>query len=516
MSRKLTVDIPLNRVEGDLEIRAIVEDGQCLEAQCSGTMFRGFERLLVGRGSLDGLVITPRICGICSMSHLTAAVLALDDLAGANPPPDAVRLRNLTQMVEQIQSDVHHSVLMFAADFVNPAHRDQLLYGEAQRRYRAFEGTSFVEVVRETKKILELVAIIGGQWPHSTFMVPGGVTSLTSSADLQQCGILLKRFKRWYEDRILGCTIDRWLKISNRQELESWLEEKVEHRESEVGFLLDYGRAIGLDTIGAGNGVFLSYGGLDIPQDTKVQGRRATAQLIPSGVLFQGVLEEFSQDLVTEHVARSWFVDSGGGTHPMESTTEPFASGREGNAYSWGKAPRYKGRPAETGPLADAMVSGHPLFRELVGRGGGSALYRQLARLVRAADLIPAMEAWIEETRPTEGSFYNPPPVMEDGAGVGLTQAPRGALGHWVQIKDGCISHYQIIAPTTWNASPRDTDGVPGPIETALQGMTIEDPENPIALGHVIRSFDPCLVCTVHTVSKPGQMVGDTDKVAAR
>ncbi len=508
MPAKLTVDIPLNRVEGDLEIIADVEDGHCVDARCSGTMFRGFESILIGRGPSDGLVITPRICGICSMSHLTAAVRALDDLIGTTPPPNAVRLRNVTQMAEHVQSDVRHGVMMFAADFVNPAHKDQLLYGEAVRRYKTFEGTSFIEVVRETKKILELVAIIAGQWPHSTFMVPGGVTSLPSDADLLQCRILLQRFRRWYEDAVLGCSLERWLQISSGAELESWLEERVEHRESEVGFLLDYGRAIGLDAIGAGGGVYLSCGAFDLPEGTKVEGRKKASRLIPAGISDGGVVEDFSQREVSEHVAHSWFADYQGGKHPMEGSTEPYATGREGTAYSWAKAPRYRERPAETGPLAEAMVAGNPLFLDLVGGGGARALYRQLARLVRPVALIPAMEVWLEETRPSEGRFYLPPNEIEAGTGVGLTQAPRGALGHWLRIEDGVISLYQIITPTTWNASPRDSNGIPGPIESALRETPIADPENPIELGHVIRSFDPCLVCTVHTLSKEGDELG--------
>ena len=109
------------------------------------------------------------------------------------------------------------------------------------------------------------------------------------------------------------------------------------------------------------------------------------------------------------------------------------------------------------------------------------------------------MEQWLAEITP-DGTFYVPAPAITDGAGVGTTEAARGALGHWVKIADGQIAHYQIITPTAWNGSPRDSDDVRGPWEEALLGTPVRDPANPVELGHVVRSFDPCLVCTVHTI----------------
>jgi hydrogenase large subunit len=117
ISKRIIRDIPLNRVEGDLEIRVELENNRVVDAWSSGTMFRGFENLLIGRGALDGLVITPRVCGICSTTHLMAAARALDHIAGVEPPANAVRLRNVTLMVESCQSDVRQSVLMFLPDF---------------------------------------------------------------------------------------------------------------------------------------------------------------------------------------------------------------------------------------------------------------------------------------------------------------------------------------------------------------------------------------------------------------
>ena len=147
------------------------------------------------------------------------------------------------------------------------------------------------------------------------------------------------------------------------------------------------------------------------------------------------------------------------------------------------------------------LVSGDPLFTDLVRNHGSCTSVRQLARVVRGARWLPVMQTWLEEVV-QDGEFYVPPGKIESGEGVGLTQAARGALGHWVRVRDGKIEHYQLITPTAWNVSPRDDRGVAGPLEQAAIGTEVKDPENPVELGHVVRSFDPCLVCTVHTVRR--------------
>lgn len=501
MSTNITINVPLNRVEGDLELAVELDGGIVSNAWSSGTMFRGIERILVGRGALDGLVITPRICGICTTSHLTAAARALDSIAGHPPPPDAVRIRNVALMTEHIQSDMRHGFLMFAADFVNAAYRGLPLYAEAVRRYEPFKGSTVIDVIRETKKVLEVIAIIGGQWPHSSYMVPGGIVSVPSVGDLLQCRLILEQYRRWYESRILGCSIDRWLDVRSVEDMERWLDESDAHRDGELGFCIRYGRAIGLDRMGSGRGSFISFGSLDLPDGTCVAGALKQPRLTASGIAKGTEVGELDETKVAEHVAFSWYADYEGGIHPMNGETRPYATGREGKKYSWAKAPRYDGQPAETGPLAEMVIAGKPLICDLLRRGGASVFARQLARLIRPAELIPAIQTWLAETT-GDGTFYNPPGPIVEGEGRGLTQAARGALGHWVRIEKGKIQHYQIITPTAWNASPRDSYGTRGPLEEALVGTRVMDPANPVEVGHVARSFDACLVCTVHAITR--------------
>ena len=158
------------------------------------------------------------------------------------------------------------------------------------------------------------------------------------------------------------------------------------------------------------------------------------------------------------------------------------------------------GLPAETGPLAEMIAASHPLFVDLIKQDGPGVFARQLARLVRPAVLIPVVEQWLKETAGCKEEFYRDHGQKENGEGFGLVEAPRGCLGHWIKIKNAKIERYQIITPSAWNASPRDSSGVRGPWEEALVGTEVKDPANPVEIDHVIRSFDPCLVCTVHAI----------------
>jgi uptake hydrogenase large subunit len=495
-----TLNVPLNRVEGDLEVRVELEGGCVSDAWAAGTMYRGIENILIGRGVFDGLVITPRICGMCSTAHLTAASKVLDSIAGVQPPPDAIRVRNLALMAELLQNDVRQTFLTFAADFANPAYQGHSFYPEALRRYAPLKGETAIQVIRQTKHIVEIVAILGGQWPHSSYMVPGGVAGVPSVADLVQCQHVLAGYRAWYESRILGCPVERWLEVRCRADLDAWLAECPAHRNSDLGCFIRFARQLGLDQIGRGPGNFISFGQLDLPADTAVRGRDGNpTHLVPAGFAHGGQIDPLDPAKVAEHVAYSWYVDHPGGQHPAEGQTRPYATGGESRKYSWAKAPRYNGLPAETGPLAEMIISRNPLFTDLLDQQRPNVFVRQLARLVRPAGLMPAMQQWLAEVTP-DGSFYIPAPAIVEGEGFGSTQAARGALGHWVKIADAKIQQYQIITPTAWNGSPRDSDGVRGPWEEALIGTPVQDPANPVELGHVVRSFDPCLVCTVHAV----------------
>jgi hydrogenase large subunit len=161
---------------------------------------------------------------------------------------------------------------------------------------------------------------------------------------------------------------------------------------------------------------------------------------------------------------------------------------------------------AEAGPLARVIMAANPanadhqikdpLFADIMEKMGPSVFTRSLARVHEAPRLYTMINDWLSQVN-LDDEFYIKP-EEKDGIGWGATEAARGALAHWIKIKDGVIENYQIIAPTTWNVGPNDSEGNPGPIEAALEGTEIEDPHDPVEVGLVARSFDSCLVCTVH------------------
>lgn len=501
MTTTVRVDIPLNRVEGDLTIRVEIESGIVKDAWSSGTLYRGFEKLMEGRGVMDGLVITPRVCGICSTAHLTAACLALENMAHAEVPPNATRIRNVALLVEQVQSDLRHGVLMFLADFTNPAYSRLPQYQESLRRFTPLKGDTVVETVRQTRKLLEVIGILGGQWPHSTFMVPGGIASAPSAPDLLQCRILIENFRKWYEARILGCTLERWSDVKTASDLEAWLEESESHRNSDLGFYIQFSKDAGLHKLGAAPANFLSFGACPIPEAPSNGAR----QFIPSGFIQNGVCSSFDESGIYEDTSHAWYADAAkGGARPIDSDAHPYASGYEGNKYTWIKAPRYNGQPAETGPLAEMVIQQDSLILDLMKPVGASVFVREFARLIRPSRQLPMMDLWLAEAMSDRGDYYRSPGPIVEGTGIGLTEATRGALGHWVKAENGRITHYQMIPPTSWNGSPRDERGTRGPWEQALIGVEIPDSENPLNIGHVIRSFDACLVCSVHRIGTGG------------
>lgn len=493
--------IPLNRVEGDIEIHVDFDDNhRVVDAHCVGTLYRGIENLMNGRAPLDSLVITPRICGICTTAHLNAASNALDMAYSVKIPDNAQRLRNTTLLVEHLQNDLRHLFLLFMPDFAEEQYKDHPMSAEAVRRYQLLKGTTAVQTAQETKKIVEIIAILGGQWPHSSFMVPGGVVSVPNRNEIAQCRDILRNFRRWYEKRILGCPIERWEKVNSRKDLDAWLKESTAHEQSDLGFFIQFCLDAGLDRMGRGCAQFISCGGPVFPATTAVKGYGSKEMLLPAGLFSSDGVAAFDQQKIVEDITCAFY--HGDNAHPAKGLTLPELDDKDEKKYSWAKAPRYDGKPAETGPLADFLVAGHPLFTEWVKKNGACVFLRELARFVRPALIIPAVETWLSEMALCDSSFYHDYGKIDSAEGVGLVLAPRGVLGHWLRIEDGAIANYQVITPTAWNASPKDARGVRGPCEEAIVGTVVKDPHHPVEVELVVRSFDPCLVCTVHAVNK--------------
>lgn len=500
MSRQL-LNIDLNRVEGDLELKIELDGDRISDAWCVGTMYRGFEQMLKGRAATDGLVVTPRICGICGTAHHYAAAAAVEVAWGCEVAPNGQRIRNLCVMAESVQSDVRQSFLMFTIDLCHERYADRPGWDEVLRCFEPFRGSTYVGTLQHSKEILKIVAQFGGQWPHATYMVPGGVTIKPQITQLVRARTLIDSFLRWYEAEVMGCSVERWLENTSVAEVEAWLDESDAHASSAMGVFWRFARTLGLHETGRGHGNLLSMGTLYDPE-------RWEPPFDDHAVLVQAGFRDahtsadlpFDQALITEHVKHSWFVDYGGGRHPFEGETKPQYL-PDGDGYSWAKAPRYDGRVAETGPLAELYHDHDPFVRGLFGEEGSTTFTRQIARLHRPARTLVRMRETVDQLiERLADPFMVQPTERPDGEGLGIVGAARGSLAHWVQLRDGKIHRYQVITPTTWNASPRDSDGHRGHWESTLIGTTIADIDDPLEIGHIVRSHDPCLVCTVHVL----------------
>ncbi len=488
---KVSLNIPLNRVEGDLDINVVLENNQIIEAKSIGTLYRGFENMLTGRDPMDALVITPRICGICSITHLTAAVKAIEQAVNIKPPAQAVRMRNLSLLAETVQSDLRQVFLMFMSDFAHSYYKDQSFYPLAVEQYAPLTGKGAIDALRQSKDIVKVIAIIGGQWPHTSHMVPGGICTIPSIIDMTLVANHIENVLQWYEESILGCSLQAFeQEITSADKLKQHVSKNAN---SHLANFVQMCEQAGLTEIGRSYANFISYGVVDDPNNPQ-------ESLIPAGIAIDGCeFQSLDLEKVGEDLSHSWYQYKEVVQNPFAGSTQPDREAK--NGYTWAKAPRYSGQPMQTGPIAQAIVAQDPLIISLFNQQGDSVFVRQLARLLRPAKHLKYLRQQVTDCLNHFGdSSYQQPLEIDSGYGVGITEAARGALGHWLEIKHGEISNYQIVTPTAWNASPLDSENQHGPWEKAILGLTIKDTDNPMEMGHVIRSFDPCLVCTVHAM----------------
>jgi hydrogenase large subunit len=513
---KIVID-PVTRIEGHLKVECTVENGVVKDARTTGNLFRGIEIILRGRDPRDAQVITQRICGVCPQSHGIAATLSLDSAFGiADKIPDNGRIiRNLIQGAHIAQDHILHFYHLTALDYVNVADvakyegndsqlnsvKDFIARGALGPFLPRYEGDYRLppevnqQAVAHYVKALEIrrigheaVSIFSGKIPHSVGVVPGGVTS-TPTAD----NIMAYIWKiKILQDFIDNVYIPDVLAVA--------------------GAYPDYAE------IGVGCKNLLSYGSFDLEGGSPDYTRRA--RLFKQGTVGADLKPgDLDTGKITEYVKHSWYEDATTNRHPSKGDTKP-QYGKPG-AYSWTKSPRYDGQVYEVGPLARVAVSyakGDKQAQKLVNgslkklNAPPAALFsvlgRHLARALSAKIITDALEGWALQLKPGEPAYveYEMP---EEASGMGLTDAARGALGHWIEIKDKKIANYQCVVPTTWNVGPMDDKGQPGPIEQALIGTRVKDEQNPFEIVRIIRSFDPCLACSIHMVTPKGRDMGE-------
>ncbi len=514
---KLVID-PVTRIEGHLRVEVEIENGKVKDAWSAGTLFRGIELILQGRDPRDAWHITQRICGVCPVPHGLASVLALEDAFKVQPPEPARIVRNLIEGTQMLHSHILWFYHLNGLDYVD-------IISSLQARPKE---ESLINVKNKISTFInrgQLGPFANAYWGHPAYRLPPDLDLLLLAHYLQALEVQLKATK---PTAVLG---GKWpmhmntppgglTKVPTIQQIKSFLYIVKELQDfvntvmyqdllTLAPFYLDWANK------GRGVGNYLAWG---VFED---RSREPKKRFLPRGVVFdgKGQGEDAFPAEVKEHVCHS-FYESKGPLNPQRGETKPrFIEYSTQESYSWLKAPRYKDMPMEVGPLARVLVaylSGHELIGKEVdsllkqlGQEGNleilkSVLGRIAARVIESRVIAAKMEEWllelIEELKKEKVEVYQEYELPKESEGLGLWEAPRGALGHWVQIKNGRIANYQCVVPTTWNASPRDDYNRRGPLEEALVGISVEDPKRPIEILRVIHSFDPCLACAVHVI----------------
>jgi hydrogenase large subunit len=560
---RVVVD-PVTRIEGHLRIEAVVENGVITDAFSAGTMVRGLEKILIGRDPRDAWAITERVCGVCTTVHALASVRAVEDALGIAVPPTAELIRNIMMATLYIQDHVIHFYHLHALDWVDivnalkadPKKAAELAgsfskwdkntpayFSSVQDKIKAFAASGlgifangywghpayklppevnligvahYLDALEWQKEVVKIHTVFGGKNPHPNYLV-GGVP----------CSIDINEVAAINSDRLnlVGRLISQADEFVNQVYIPDLL--------AVASFYKDWAQW------GGGLTNYLSYG------EYPTQGYgKPEAFKYPRGVVLNRDLSHVypvnprdSQE-IKEYISSSWYSYDGGdaaGIHPWSGETKinytgpkpPFETLEGHQKYSFLKTPRWKENAMEVGPLARLVVayaSGHTDVKELVGETLGklnvpvTALFSTLGRTAaRGLDAALAM-IWlkefygelmervkIRETSTFNGEHWEPKSWPKDAEGVGLVEAPRGALAHWIKIQDGAIANNQQVVTTTWNGSPRDAKGQRSSFEQALIGTPVARIDQPVEILRTIHSFDPCLACAVHLYDPQGR-----------
>ena len=560
---RIVVD-PVTRIEGHLRIEAQVEGGSVTDAWSSGTMFRGIEIILRGRDPREAWIWTQRICGVCTTVHALTSVRAVEDALKIEVPPNAELIRNIIASTQYVQDHVIHFYHLHALDWVDvtlalkadPGKTSQL--AESISNWPKSSRAYFKAIQDRVKGLVEskqLSLFSSGYWGHPAYQLPPEanllavahyIEALEFQREFIRIHAVLGGKNPHLQTYLVGgmaCAMDpnephapinpeRITFLSEIAKTAQTFVEQVYIPDvlAVAGFYRDwFGRGEGL-------GNFLSYG--DYPQ----AGIHDTSKyFLPRGAILGRDLSKVhpvDPAQVSEYVTHSWYEYSGGdsaGKNPYDGETNPKYTGPKPpfehlnveEKYSWLKSPRFMDTPMEVGPLSRMLVayaSGHAEVKELVNgvlsklNAPPTALFSTLGRIAaRALEtqlMARQVPKWIDELnqnlnhgdlRVHNGEKWDPATWPKSAQGWGFHEAPRGSLGHWVQIEDRAIKNYQCVVPTTWNAGPRDAKGQRGAYEAALLKTPIADPERPVEILRTIHSFDPCLACAVHVTSAQGR-----------
>jgi hydrogenase large subunit len=444
---------PVTRISGFLEIMVEIEQNRISNAQSRGLLFRGFETMLKGRQPLDAIYFTERICGICSAAHSYASALALENALQIEPGLNDKYLRDIIHGFEYIQNHLRHFYVMLMPSFVrisSPAvasvtqDTDYRLPDNINRQLEEHyaRGYQYSMLAHEGQ------AVLAGKAPHNHGIFAGGVNTDITAYKLEKIRATVNTLKAFVDT------------------------EMREDAEQLAYYYPDYYH------LGISYPYFMSYGAFNYADKD--------ISYVSPGILADGYLYAFWPQVINQQIQYTWFVN--------DTTDE--VNLKKADAYTFIKAPRYNNMPMEVGPLARMLISGNYT-------GGHSCMDRIMARMLETGKILSIMGNLIDrvELLPNGQRELIMPELSQ---GAGLTDTTRGSLAHFVSIKDKVIDHYSIITPSNWNLSPRDANGTLGVLEKSLMGTAIRDGQNPVEIGRIVRSFDPCVSCATHLITPSG------------
>ena len=533
MGQRVVID-PITRIEGHLRIEVEVTNGKVSNAWSSSTLFRGLELILQGRDPRDAWLFTQRACGVCTYVHGLASVRCVDDAAKITIPSNARLIRNLLMGAQFLHDHLVHFYHLHALDWVDivsalKADPKKTSVISNQVSPAGNSGPSDFKAVQERlKKFVEsgqLGPFTNGYWGHPAYKLPPEVNLLAAAHYLEALRQQARTARMHavfgaknphLQSLVVGgvtCATD--LNADRISEfLFLWKETKdfvdnvyLPDVAAVAGFYKDWGKIGGTTN-------FLCYG--EFPQSEK----EPDSLFFPRGAIFNRKVDQVKPvDLaqVMEHVKHSWY-EGDKALNPAQGQTKPaYDKLNVDDRYSWMKAPRYNNEPMEVGPLARVLVAygkGHAPTKKAVDgllkqlglpvTALFSTLGRTAARALETKIIGDAMEGWImqlvENVKKGDTAIYQPFEMPDTAMGVGLNDVPRGALGHWIEIKDKKIANYQMVVPSTWNLGPRCANNKMGPVEEALIGTPVADPKRPLEVLRTVHSFDPCIACGVHII----------------
>ncbi len=565
---RIVVD-PVTRIEGHLRIEAEMNGSQVGDAWSSGTMFRGIELILRGRDPREAWIWAQRICGVCTTVHALASVRAVEDALGIEIPDNARLVRNIIAASQNVQDHIIHFYHLHALDWVDvtgalkadPAKTAQI--AQSISDWPKSSKVYFKGVQDRVKTLVasgQLSLFASGYWGHPAYRLPPEVDLLAvahyiEALDLQREFIRIHAVLGGKNPHLQTFLIGGMATAMDPNEADAVINpERITLLNQlaargktfvEQVYLPDVFAIAGYYRdwfqYGEGLGNFMSYGDF-----TSRYQKNPEQFLMPRGIVLGrdlGRVHPIDPAKITESVARSWYHYSGGdqvSRNPFDGETNPAYTGPKppykllnvDEKYSWLKAPRYDQKAMEVGPLARVLVAyaaGDQHTRTMVDaalkqlNAPPTALFSTLgriaARALEAQMLVDQLPGWIARLNDNmahgnvmihNGEKWDPDSWPKSARGFGFHEAPRGSLGHWVEIENQQIVNYQAVVPSTWNAGPRDASGQRGAYEAALQGTPIADPNRPLEILRTVHSFDPCLACAVHVVGADGRPYGAT------